>query len=304
MKKQIRKMRVEVLSIAVLMIAALSGASVYAQQVQTFSRGYQFGPGTGNPTGSTISLRVPARTTIINVNTTIRRDPGPGAAAINNIPLRVEFKNPQNGDAAGPQFPSAGVVQIALPDFVNPLGTFRSQKGCNDTWKVNIKTQNGLAPAARVWGTVTFVVMNPFRVDLDMVGSSPTLNPGANFVRNLSGHELASSNADLITGPGLFRIRAKWDTDLTDIFHLGNKVMNVALIRPNGSIANSQSALASNINFTYTATQADANQSGSWEVRATNQGNGRTVNFDIENWPLFNSTFQGVCSGGSSISGS
>lgn len=287
-------------ALVVLMMAGFAGSPVYAQQVLSFSTGYQFETSEDGTSGSTVRLSVPARATILNVNTTIRRTPGKGVGPLTTIPLRVEFKNPQGGNAAGTQFPSAGTVQIALPDFVNPAGTFRSQKGCNDTWKVNITTQSSSEHEVRIFGTVTFIVMMPGPVNLDMIGSSPLLKPGDERDRNITAHDGLSQNSDLIAGPGVFRIKAKWDNDLFHKFS-GPQRMKVKLLKPNGSSANDDTGTPSNIAFTYRATQADANLSGRWKVRVRNRGNSPTENFDIENWPIFNSTFQAECSEGSSI---
>ena len=300
MKSRIKKTGLQIIAAMVWMMAGFGGSPGYGQEPRALSTGYQFGGDANEASGVTVRLRVPARATILNVNTTIRRDPGRDLTLMETIPLRVEFKNPEGGNAAGTQFPSAGPVQIALPDFVNPLGTFRSQKGCDDTWKVNIKTQSGLKPKARISGTVTIIFLMPGPVNLDMIGGSPVLRPGEVATRDITGHDLLAPNQALIAGPGIFRIKAKWDNDLLHAF-AGHQAMRVTLLKPNGNIANGESGRPSAINFTYRVTQADADLRGRWKVRVRNQGNNATEHFDIEQPLVFNSTFQAQCLGGASL---
>lgn len=293
-----------ILATIVTTLGALFPASVKAT---TLVRTFAFGPGTAPPTSNaSVTLNVPARTTI---RITGLLNPVSGLTL--GVPLVVDVFRP------GETSPAASLTTAAAPllaqgqpsvPFAFVVETFTSQVGCPSTWRVRVRTQNNSVPSAAVTGSVTFDFQRPGRVNLDMVGDVISINPNSTPTRALAGHDtFAVANPSLIAGTGTFRIRAKWDTDLGvlpwgQFFRVG-----VDLVRPNGSTATgennfSQHASSNRLDFTYTVTPADAAMVGSWRVRIRNNlttaGHGGPVrinNFDIENWPSFNSTFQAAC---------
>lgn len=293
------------LAMIVTALGVLTPASVNATtQVRTFA----FGPGTAPPTSSaTATLNVPARTTI---RITGLLNPVSGLTI--GVPVVVDvFRPGETSSAASLTTVAAPLVAANQPSvpFAFLVETFTSQVGCPSTWRVRVRTQNNSVPSAAVTGSVTFDFQRPGRVNLDMVGDAISINPNSTLTRALAGHDtFAVANPSLIAGTGTFRIRAKWDTDLGvlpwgQFFRVG-----VDLVRPNGSTATgennfSQHASSNRLDFTYTVMPADAAMVGSWRVRIRNTltttGHGGPVrinNFDIENWPSFNSTFQAQCS--------
>lgn len=294
-----------ILATIVTTLGAITPASVNATtQVRTFA----FGPGTASPTSNaSVTLNVPARTTI---RVTGLLNPVSGLTL--GVPVVVEVFRP------GGTSPIASLNTVAAPllsasqpsvPFAFLVETFTSQVGCPSTWRVRVRTANNSVPSAPVTGSVTFDFERPGIVNLDMVGDSISVARNDTRTRPLAGHDtLGIANSSLIAGTGTFRIKAKWDTDWA-IWPVGQFFrVGVDLVRPNGSIATgennlSQHASSNKLDFTYTVTPADAAMIGTWRVRirntltTVNQGGPvRINNFDIENWPSFNSTFQAACS--------
>lgn len=296
------------LATIVTTLGALTPASVNATtQVRLFA----FGPGTASPnsTNASATLNVPARTTI---RVTGLLNPVSGLTI--GVPVVVDVFRPGETSAAASLTTAAAPLLVAgqpsVP-FAFLVETFTSQAGCPSTWRVRVRTQNNSVPSAAVTGSVTFDFQRPGIVNLDMVGDSITVPRNADRTRQLAGHDtLGVANPSLIAGTGTFRIKAKWDTDLGDIFHLGQFFrVNVQLLKPNGQNANNESGVSMHyngeedrkkVNFAYTVTPADAAMTGPWTLVIRNtltSGGGpvRINNFDIENWPSFNSTFQAAC---------
>lgn len=283
-------------------LGALTPASVNATtQVTNFA----FGPGLTNLTNASATLNVPARTTI---RVTGLLHPVSGLTL--GVPVVVDVFRPGETSLAASlttvAAPLLGQGQPSVP-FAFIVETFTSQAGCPTTWRVRVRTANNSVPSARVTGSVTFDFQRPGRVNLDMVGDSISVAKNDSKTRQLAGHDtLGVANPSLIAGTGTFRIKAKWDTDLGDIFHLGQFFrVNVALVRPNGTTADSETGRSQHysgslkkVDFSYTVTPADAAMMGTWSLRISNTVGSeqvKIVNFDIENWPSFNSTFQAAC---------
>lgn len=294
-----------VLTVAALVATlGLTPASVNATtQVTNFA----FGPGLTNLTNASATLNVPARTTI-RVSGLLH----PVSGLTIGVPVVVDVFRP------GETSPAASLTTAALPllapgqrsfPFAFLVETFTSQVGCPSTWRVRVRTVNNSVPSARVTGTVTFDFQRPGRVNLDMVGDSISVSKDDSKTRQLAGHDtLGIANPSLIAGTGTFRIKAKWDTDPGDIFHLGQFFrVNVALVRPNGTTADNETGRSQHyggslkkVDFSYTVTPADAAMNGPWTLRISNTVGSeqvKIVSFDIENFafPSFNSTFQAAC---------
>lgn len=294
------------LATIVTTLGAFSPASVNATIQE---KRFAFGPGTAPPTSSaTATLNVPARTTI---RITGLLNPVSGLTI--GVPVVVDvFRPGETSSAASLTTLAAPLVAANQPSvpFAFLVETFTSQVGCPSTWRVRVRTQNNSVPSAAVTGSVIFDFQRPGIVNLDMVGDSISVNRNDTKTRNLAGHDtLGVANSSLIAGTGTFRIKAKWDTDPGDVFHLGQFWrVNVALLRPNGSVADSETGRSQHYNgslkkvdFSYTVTPADAAMTGGpWKLRIRNTVGSeqvKIVNFDIENFafPGFKSTFQAAC---------
>jgi hypothetical protein len=315
MKQQIIKRDLRILTLVGFFLAAIAILPVSAQE--TLGEGYEFGPGLAQTTQDTVSLRVPARTTV-GIALTVQRNltNQNGIPVPNDVNVRIEVFAPNSTTATITQTASATVVTGALqiPTIAIP-GVYTSQQGCPGVWRVRISASNGTTPV-RIFGTVTFAIVRPGAVNLDMVGD---LNLADNMERTaqLSGHGLTGSpDNTLIAGTGTFRIRAKWHTDPTDVLNFGRYFrLTVALLRPNNTVAASENGFSRHapsdrtpkIDFSYNVTPQDLAMTGTWKIRATRSaGTPKIVGFDIEKDlvdPLapalasFHSTFSAGCSG-------
>ena len=301
-----------------------AAAVVPAVGQETLSGSYQFGPGLANTVRDDVNLNVPARTNLTLIVLLQRNLTNPrGMPVLNDVPVIVEVVRP-DGTTAASQPASATVVSAGIPVPVVPMvGVYTSQRGCPSPWIVRVRTANNLAPPVRVFGSVTFGIVKPGPVNLDLEGDI-ALNAATNGTRTLAGHSLiGASDRALIAGTGVFRIRAKWHTDPLDLnpLHFGNYFRTtVELLKPNGTLAASETGFSRHaptdrtpkVDFSYTATDADQRMTGAWRIRVTNlPGNARIVGFDIEKGlvdPLaptlasFNSTFTPQCSGAIAVS--
>jgi hypothetical protein len=302
------------------LLAAFACAPVFAQE--TLSGGYSFGPGTVNPVRDDVRINLPARTNVTFLVLLQRNlTDATGRRLPMDVPVVIEVFKP-DGALAVSQAASATVISAGLPIPVVPIvGTFTSQSGCPSFWTVRVRTSSNLAPPVRIFGTVTFGFIKPGSVNLDMEGDVE-LNAGTNVSRPLGGHQLLSaSDRALIAGTGTFRIKAKWHTDPLDLnpLHFGKFFKTrVELLKPNGTVAASEEGFSQHasttpkVDFTYTATGADAAMTGAWRIRVNNlAGNARIVGFDIEKGlvdplaptlPSFNSTFVPQCSAAIAVS--
>jgi hypothetical protein len=164
---------------------------------------------------------------------------------------------------------------------------------------------------ARVSGTIIFDVDPPDPVKIEMTGSdTQNLDTNVTATRVLRGRDAAGSATGFI-GTGLFRIKAKWHTDPLDLPGFGTfKPLTVALLRPDGTVAASDTGLSSHadvsdgqkVNFSYQSTSGESASTGVWKLRISNNSSSRIVDFDIDrgsdpNPGLSNfiSTFTGRC---------
>jgi hypothetical protein len=225
------------------------------------------------------------------------------------ISVVIDVIRPNGGSPAASITTAAAPFGISVP-FEFLVETFTSQVGCPSSWTVRIRTANNAAPPSAVQGSVTFDFQKPGQVNLDMVGDALSLAKNGSVTRNLAGHDvLGVANTTLIAGTGTFRIKAKWDTDPSDVGHFNQFFeVTVELVRPDGTRAAGETGFSQHgsftpkVDFTYRVTSADAAMTGAWKVRITNNvltngGQVKIVNFDIENFllPTFNSTFQAGC---------
>jgi hypothetical protein len=310
MKKQIINKSVGFFMFVGLVLAAIAGAPVYGQE--TMGGGYQFGPGLAQTTNDSVNLRVPARTNV-GIVVALQRNltNSNGIPVTNDVNVVIDVMRP-DGTVAMSQTASATVVQAGLqiPSISFP-GVYISQRGCPDTWRVRIRTGNGAQPPVRVFGTVTFAFVRPGTVNLAIEGGALNLGPGLSTTKTLTGRDLTALNRSLVAGTGTFRVKTKWHTDPADLFNFGKFFkLKVDLLRPDGTLAASETGFSQHapadktpkVNFTYTATEQDAEMTGTWKLKVTSPaGTPRIVNFDIERGfditsPSFNSTFLAQCS--------
>ena len=303
-----------------MIFAAFAGVPAFAQE--TLSGGYSFGPGTTNLVRDDVRINLPARTNVTFLVLLQRNlTDATGRRVPMDVPVVVEVFKP-DGALATSQAASATVISAGLPIPIVPIvGTFTSQVGCPSLWTVRVRTASNLASPVRIFGTVTFGFIKRSSVNLDMEGAVE-LNAATDVSKALAGHQLiGNSDRALIAGAGIFRIKAKWHTDPLDLnpLHFGKFFRTrVELLRPNNTVAASEEGFSQHasttpkIDFTYTATGADAAMTGAWRVRINNlAGNPRIVGFDIEKGlvdPLaptlasFNSTFVPQCSTATTVS--
>lgn len=292
-------------AVTAAVITIVLGALSPTIRAETQASPFAFGPGTDRPTRSSDSttLTVPARTTF-----RVKGVLNPISVLI-PIPVVIEVIRPEGGSPAATINTAAAPLGVTVP-FEFLVETFSSQVGCPSGWTVRVRTANNAVPSAGVRGSVTFDFQKPGPVNLDMVGDPLSLAKNGSTSKSLAGHDtLGIANPTLIAGTGTFRIKAKWDTDPTDVLHFNQFFkVTVDLLRPDGTRANGETGFSQHgsftpkVDFTYRVTAADAAMTGAWKVRITNdvQTNGvqvKIVNFDVENLllPTFNSTFQAVC---------
>jgi hypothetical protein len=311
MKIQFIRKSLEIFMFAGFILLTLAAGKASAQSE---NRGFQFGPGTPNPTAATVRLNLPARTKVLITATAQRTFVASGPRLpLADIPVVIEVFAPGNNSATPDttQFANATVVNALtqIPVLSIP-GVFNRQQGCPDSWRVRVRTQDNAPPPVRVFGSITFAFTTPGTKNLDMEGSETiNLNRGARAERILAGQEpFGTLNRSVIAGTGIFHIKAKWHTDPADFLNFGKFFpLNVALLRPDGTVAASQRNYSQHRNtrkldFTYRVTPQDARMPGVWKLRVTSeQGNPKIVDFDIErgldlNSPSFNSTFTAQCS--------
>lgn len=300
-----RRRRARLVVLSALMVTALAALAPARADAETQAKTFGFGPGTNRPASGndSVTLTVPARTSV-KISGVLN--------PVADIPFPVVIEVFQPGAAS----PIASLPWVAAPasfpfmfGVETVTGGFTSQVGCPSSWTVRVRTADNAVPPKAVSGSVTFDFQRPARVNLDMVGDPVSVAVGDEKKVNLAGHDtLGVANPTLIAGRGRFTIKAKWDTDPADVWHFGRFYkVRVALLRPDGTFANGETAFSQHrgdnytrVNFVYDVTQADAAMTGSWKVRIRNTVNGgraRIVNFDVENlaFPSFNSTFQARC---------
>ena len=207
--------------------------------------------------------------------------------------LATKFSNANN----------SGIVAFQNQSFV-------SNFGCPSTWRVRVQAVEQIVPV-KVSGTIIFNVTPPDSVKLEMTGAdTQNLDPNVSATRVLRGRD-ASGDATELIGTGQFRIRAKWHTDPLDVLNLGAfRPLTVALLRPDDTVATSETGLSRHANvpasqkldFTYQSTAQDLALAGVWKLQVTNNSSSRIVDFDIDrgsdpNPALsnFSSTFTGRC---------
>jgi len=336
-----------VLTLAGFLLAGLVATPVHATDL---SQAFSFGPNPVLPQFSTSSasrtLNVPGHS-VVSVSGTLNplqvtglaicnpTCPGgqlcAGVVCVPSVPVLIEVFKPEGGTAA------ATISTQALPFVSIPFAfllppTFISDFGCPRTWRVRVRTANGTVPSAVVSGNIVYSFVAPgggfpnplpATYNVDMEGSSLHLEGGgAQAIPILAGHDpvlLGLANRSLIEGTeGTFRIKAKWDTAFHVCYLNRFFSLNVALLRPNGTLAASETAFSqiqnplataqsNKVDFSYVAVPNDAMMAGRWRLRVTNNnsvpcGFGTTPvavdSFDVENLlPGFQSTFTPRCSG-------
>ena len=284
-----------------VIVLALTLSSAHAN-ASTTAKAFAFGPGTNSPTSNqdTVTLSVPART-VVKVSGVL--NPASGLPVM----LVIQVFRPQSGAAVATlTLPTAPAVSVPIIFPIEMVTGWTSQVGCPSAWRVRVRTQNGAVPAGGVSGSITFDYEKPDTVNLDMVGNAISINRNDTKTVSLSGHgSLGIANNTLIAGTGEFRIRARWDTDLADVLHFGQFFrLKVRLLRPDGSTASEDVGFSQHRNgggkldLRYTVTPADAAQTGPWKLRIFNTQDSvrvKIVNFDIESFGSFNSTFIAQC---------
>lgn len=312
MKNELMKKGFKIFMVVGFILTVIGVRQSYAQLI---NRGYEFGPGTNNLVSSTQRLNVPARSTVTVAVSLQRTFAETNGVAVADVPVAIEVFRPGTNTPAAIQFANATVVNAAVQiPIVTFPGIFTSQKGCPDTWRVRIRTNNNAPAAVRVFGSVAFVFVRPGATNIDMEGSETFSLDGSNGsddkTRVLAGQNLIGGlDRSVIAGTGVFRIRAKWDT----AWHWSNVgkfyKLRVRLRKPNGVQANSErgfsqhaddSNLMPEVDFRYTVLPGDAQMSGTWKLEVvSSNGTPKIENFDIENLilPSFSSTFTPQCTG-------
>lgn len=310
-------MKAELRSMLIVQALAVVVLAISVNGQETLSRAYQFGPGLAQTNAAEVNLRVPARTNVV-IAVELQRAfaNAQGVPVPADVPIVIEIIKP-DGVMATTRNASATVVSGALqvPAFSFP-GLFSDRTGCPNAWKVRIRTNNNGTPPVRIFGSVNFAFARPGAVDLDIIGSN-NVSGGNDRTLQLTGkNPVGLSDPSLIAGTGTMRIRAKWHTDPIDLLNFGKFFrLTVALLRPNGSVAASETGFSQHapadktpkVNFTYTVTAQDAAQTGQWRIRISSaSGNPKIVDFDVErgfdiNSPSFNSKFEPSCSPGVAV---
>jgi hypothetical protein len=282
--------------------AALGILAATPASAQTIEKTFEFGPGTPNDHSNMRTFAVPAFSHVL-----VRVD----ATNVTGAPLVIEVHKPDANSISftGPDGPLIDIRtnflfnELVLPSdpaLGGTSGYIGDQFGCPSTWRIRVRTVNNLAPPVIVSGLIKFTFVAPLPSNVTM-GTSQNVGPGLTATRSISG----------VTGKGTgtVRIKAKWHTDPLDLLHLDTFwPMTVRLIRPDGSIAASQTGFSQHapsnftpkINFTYFMTPTDLAMSGSWKVRMENNTGINLVGFNIESGgdplvPTFTSTFTPGC---------
>jgi hypothetical protein len=274
-------------------------------------KSFEFGPGTPQARSHFRTFSVPARSRVgVAVDDMSISAPTPGG-----IPVVIEVRaaTATSIGSSGPDGPllatrfanadNSGVIAFANQSFTSDFG-------CPSSWRVRVRSTQQAVPA-RVSGTIVFDADPPDPVRLEMTGAdTQNLDTNVTAARILRGRD-AAGNATGFIGTGSFRIKAKWHTDPADVLNFGAfRPLTVALLRPDGTVAASETGLSSHANvptgqkvdFSYQSTSQDSTLTGAWELRITNNSSSRIVDFDIDrgsdpNPALsnFSSTFTGRC---------
>ncbi|NNE98618.1 MAG: hypothetical protein HKN25_06325 [Pyrinomonadaceae bacterium] len=132
---------------------------------------------------------------------------------------------------------------------------------------------------------------------LNMQGSTVTIPKGNTVTRNL--YRVGKSK-------GIILLRAKWHA-VNPVLYFNR--LSVRLIKPNGQTARTKNAFSYHNNqgktkmvMRYDVTDADANLTGTWKIRITNNSGLEVIGFDIEKGsdpiplvPNFKSTYRNRC---------
>jgi len=177
-----------------------------------------------------------------------------------DFPIVAEIESPTGQILESKNLTASSVQQTATLE-AGPIG----QHACGDlAWKVRVKSQNNAEPLSNVSGNITFSFVDPTAVSLDVEGQTINLNAGNSVTKKINGMTEK--------GPGKVKITATW-------FTLLPIKLKFQLIRPDGSVAATdtgypQDAIFVNesekIKLTYVVTAQDAQLSGSWKLKITN----------------------------------
>lgn len=272
-------------------------------------KSFEIGPGTGQPRSHFRTFSVPAHSRVSVAVEKLEIDADNG-----RIPVIIDVHQATatSVGSSGPDGPRLASRTANAPNggviaFQNV--SFTSSFGCPSSWRIRVRT--GLEPLpTRVSGIVVFQFDPPGPVTLGMAGGGTQhLDPNTTATRVLQ-HRPGTVPTD-IDGTGTFRVRAKWHTDPADVLQFNTfHPLRVALLRPDGSVAESQLGFSRHapanrtpkIGFDYAVSAADAELTGDWRLRITNGSPVRVVDFDIDrgldpNPGLsdFRSTFRAEC---------
>lgn len=144
----------------------------------------------------------------------------------------------------------------------------------------------------------TFTPNCPDTVNLDMEGTTLTLGKGNTQERKIFG---------IANKAGTVRLRAKWHA--VSIIPNTFNGLRIEVLKPNGQVAESgtyysiHSTKSPKFDITLNISQADANLTGNWKLRITNNSGDEVVGFNIAKEsgdvnplvPSFNSTYKATC---------
>lgn len=247
---------------------------------------FEFGPGTSRPRSNMRTFAFPPRSYVTSIAITNIRVSQPGR----RIPIFIDVMAP-NADsigATGPDGPIVHTESISAPSgdiLIKYAGG--SEIGCPSTWRIRVQSAIN-DPSARVSGRISFRASGPGPYGLTMNPSGPlNLNPGEEVSRIISLSMRGS------TGPGEFRIRAKWHTDpFADLSFWGTfGQCSMSLDKPNGELARQVDGVSFHtpenqnwgpkILLDYFAPNEELLMRGDWRIRIKNYHEARIVDFDI-----------------------
>lgn len=265
-------------------------ATPAAHASTTLTKSFEFGPGTAQTSSHLRTFAVPANSLVSVAITDVSNPSGEV--------LVVEIFNPE----AGTVIPTDARLTVGNL-FIQT--SYTSPVGCPDTWKVRVRTGDRQAPSVKVSGNIRLVFTAPDPTTVTLSGGNANIGKlGGTATRNLGG----------IAGRGLGRInlKAKWHTDPLDLANFGKFFRaEVRLIRPNGTVAASEtgfsqhapSTLTPKVNFSYQMTAEDLAMTGDWKVRVINNSGANLVDFNLKSgtsaldglMSTFKSTFTPRC---------
>jgi hypothetical protein len=183
-----------------------------------------------------------------------------------DIPIKIEIENPGGAVKA-----SKNEIASLAPKTVT-LTAEGYSFGCNPRWKVRVKSQNGQAPPAKVFGKIIFSYTDP----------GPATNTSSAFGVT-QGNTVDMGIADP-TQPGALKITATWNSPVINsegVDPAGLK-LRFRLVRGNTTLTEgfgyAHNALFGNANpkmtINYNVTANDIAAGGNWKLRVTGSSGG------------------------------